>query len=89
MRYVRSRGVTLVELLVVLALLGIVLSVSGLGLAGLREPFESAAAAQRRHARAAAIRFGAPVRADNVLFLPDGRALGPNVDPLTGEFSAR
>lgn len=89
MRCVRSRGVTLVELLVVLAVLGLVLGVSGLGLASLREPVESTALNEQRRARAEAIRFGAPVRADSVLFLPDGRAIGPNVNPLTGESSAR
>jgi prepilin-type N-terminal cleavage/methylation domain-containing protein len=81
--------VTLLELLVVLAVLGLVLGVSGLGLASLREPGESAALTEIRRARAEAIRSGVPVRSGSVLFLPDGRAIGPTVDPLTGESSAR
>ena len=89
MRFVRSRGVTLVELLVVLALLGLVLGVSGLAMASLREPRESDRMGELRRARAEAIRSGEAVRIDSVLFLPDGRAIGPNVDPLTGGSSAR
>jgi len=91
MRCARSRGVTLVELLVVLALLGLVLGVSGLALASLREPRESDALRELARARAQAIRTGVPARASTTishlpspLFLPDGRAIGPNVDPLTG-----
>jgi Tfp pilus assembly protein FimT len=80
--------VTLVELLVVLALLGLVLGISGLALASLREPRESVELGELRQARAEAIRSGAPRAAHGVLFLPDGRAIGPNVDPLTGAPSA-
>jgi prepilin-type N-terminal cleavage/methylation domain-containing protein len=89
MRCVRNRGVTLVELLVVLALLGLVLGVSGLALASLREPRESDELRELRRARAEAIRSGEPVHAGRVLFLPDGRAIGPNVDALTGAPRAR
>ena len=84
MRCVRSPGVTLVELLVVLALLGLLLGVSGLGLASLREPRESDELRELRAARGEAIRGGAPRRARGVLFLPDGRAIGRTVAPLTG-----
>jgi prepilin-type N-terminal cleavage/methylation domain-containing protein len=91
MRCAHSRGVTLVELLVVLALLSLVLGVSGLALASLREPREADALRELARARAQAIRTGVPARADTTishlpspLFLPDGRAIGPNVDPLTG-----
>jgi len=91
MRSVPNRGVTLVELLVVLALLGLVLGISGLALASLREPRESDALREFARARALAIRTGVPTRIDTTishlpspLFLPDGRAIGPNVDPLTG-----
>jgi type II secretory pathway pseudopilin PulG len=76
--------VTLVELLVVLALLGLVLGVSGLALASLREPRDSDALTELRRARAEAIQTGVARSAGGVLFLPDGRAIGPNVDPLTG-----
>ncbi|HEV8400372.1 MAG TPA: prepilin-type N-terminal cleavage/methylation domain-containing protein [Gemmatimonadales bacterium] len=89
MRCVHDRGVTLVELLVVLALLGLVFGVSGLALASLAEPRDSAAVSELRHARAEAIRSGEAVGADSVLFLPDGRAIGPGVDPLTGAPNAR
>jgi prepilin-type N-terminal cleavage/methylation domain-containing protein len=84
MRCARSPGVTLVELLVVLALLGLVLGVSGLALASLREPRDADALTELRRARAEAIQTGVARSAGGVLFLPDGRAIGPNVDPLTG-----
>ncbi len=89
MRCVPSRGVTLVELLVVLALLGLVLGVSGLALASLQEPGVSDELRELRRARAAAIDSGTARAAHGVLFLPDGRAIGPNVDPLTGALRAR
>ncbi|HKV69637.1 MAG TPA: prepilin-type N-terminal cleavage/methylation domain-containing protein [Gemmatimonadales bacterium] len=83
-----SRGVTLVELLVVLVLLGLLFAVSGLALASLGVPRDSARVRALEAARARAIRSGVPVSlvesASSVLFLPDGRALGPGVDPLTG-----
>ena len=65
------------------------LGVSGLSLASLREPPESARIRELARARAEAIRSGAPVTGDSVLFLPDGRAIGPSVDYLTGGPSAR
>jgi len=89
MRCARSRGVTLVELLVALALLGLVLGVSGLALASLRAPSEAVDISAMRHARAQAIETGAPRTAHGVLFLPDGRAVGTQVDPLTGAIHAR
>jgi len=76
--------VTLVELLVVLALLGLVLGVSGLALASLREPPKADELRDLQRARAEAVRSGAPRMAHGVLFLSDGRAIGPNVDLLTG-----
>jgi prepilin-type N-terminal cleavage/methylation domain-containing protein len=82
------RGVTLIELLVVLVLLGALLSVSGLALAALRPPTSSRWRQALLAARAQAIRTGqaVTVRTDStaVRFFPDGRALGPGVDPLTG-----
>ena len=89
MRCARERGVTLVELIVVLAILGLVLGVSGLALASLREPPESAEIRAMARARAEAIRDGAPVELDSVLFLPDGRAIGARADYLTGAPHAR
>ena len=79
---------TLLELVVALAILGLILGVSGVALASLRPPAGSEVARARQRARAEAIRAGTAVRADSVLFLPDGRALGPGVDPLTGAVRA-
>jgi len=84
MRCGRSRGVTLVELLVVLALLSLLFGLSGLALVSLREPHESDHLRDLQKARAEAVLSGVPRTAHRVLFLPDGRAIGPNVDPLTG-----
>jgi prepilin-type N-terminal cleavage/methylation domain-containing protein len=95
----RPSGVTLIELLVVLVLLGVIFAVSGIALASLGSPRASTRVRQLQAARAHAIRFGLPVLANEdseipggnhsplpipALFLPDGRALGPGVDPLTG-----
>jgi len=92
-------GVTLIELLVVLTILGLIFGISGLAITNLRTARESAAVRRLREARAAAIRTGLPVRVvldssaepsdrpavrPSVAFLPDGRALGPGADPLTG-----
>jgi prepilin-type N-terminal cleavage/methylation domain-containing protein len=92
-------GVTLIELLVVLTIFGLIFGISALALTSLRAPRESAVVRKLREARAAAIRTGMPVRVvldsstepsdrptvrPSVAFLPDGRALGVGVDPLTG-----
>jgi prepilin-type N-terminal cleavage/methylation domain-containing protein len=84
-------GYTLVEVIVVLAILGLAAGISGLALASLKTPRESQRVRVLREARNQAIRSGRPVRAvfdgsllTGPLFLPDGRAVGPNVDPLTG-----
>ena len=83
------RGMTLLELLVVLTLLGVVLGVTGLAIGSLQAPRESEQIRAFKRARAEAIHSGAPRRAASVLFLPDGRAIGPNVDPLTGSPDAK
>lgn len=96
----RPAGTTLVELMVVLALLGLIVGLSGLTLASLRPATEAEAVRDLRHARAEAIRTGRPVHVlgipgdsvashtphptPSLTFLPEGRALGPGVDPLTG-----
>jgi prepilin-type N-terminal cleavage/methylation domain-containing protein len=87
------RGVTLVELIVTLALLGLLSGLAAAMLGGLRrsEPDTRARELARElaQARARAVRTGARVRLDDasgtsVLFLPDGRAVGDGVDPVTG-----
>jgi prepilin-type N-terminal cleavage/methylation domain-containing protein len=92
----RRSGVTLVELLVVLTVLGLILGISGLALASLRAPREAALVRVLREARTEAIRSGKPVRVVfdtlsaqppnrlTAVFLPDGRAIGPGLDPLIG-----
>lgn len=87
----RSAGVTLVEMVVVLTLMGVLAGIGGLAFAGLRRPAEDPWTDSVSSARRAAIDSGVTVllAADSlhapVLFLPDGRAIGNGVDPLTGE----
>jgi prepilin-type N-terminal cleavage/methylation domain-containing protein len=83
------RGVTLVELLVVLTVVGLLIGLTGLALASLREPHESQRVMEMRAARAAAIRDGIRISADGALFLPDGRVIGPGTDSLRGVSRAR
>jgi len=86
------RGFTLVEVIVVVALLGLIAGMSGLAFVGLRSPRESERVRDLWRARAEALQTGRPViagdnrglRTAHVLFLPDGRAIGSGVDPLTG-----
>ena len=79
-----AQGITLFELLVVLTVLGLILGVTGLALGSLQTPRESEQVIALRRARADAIHSGAPRTAHGVRFLPDGRVIGANVDPLTG-----
>lgn len=94
-------GYTLIEVIVVLALIGLVVGIGGLALASLKVPRESEAVRAMRDARTQAIRTGDPVSLTTMasdtglnertthLFLPDGRAIGPGLDPLTGVPDAR
>jgi len=82
------RGVTMLELLVVLTILAVVLSVTGVALGSLQAPRESRETIELRQARTSAIRSGVPRVAHGVLFLADGRGIGPAVDQLTGIPSA-
>lgn len=77
-------GVTLLELLVVLTILAVVLGVSGVALGALKAPRDSEAVLELRRVRVEAILAGAARSTHLVRFLPDGRAIGPGVDPLTG-----
>jgi prepilin-type N-terminal cleavage/methylation domain-containing protein len=90
-------GVTLVELLIVIVILGLLFGVSVLAFVSARGERRSPWALALWQARAAAIRTGRPVRVNPrppaignpasgppVLFLPDGRAIGLGADPLTG-----
>ncbi len=88
----RRTGVTLAELLIVIAILGLIFGVSGLAFMSLQLPREPEWMQQARTARARAIRQGIPTAfrtarppvRPSALFLPDGRAIGPGADPLTG-----
>ncbi len=89
------RGVTLLELVVALALLSLMLGMSGVALASLRSPAGAEAVRALENARAEAIRSGRPVivsrapDSGHLLFLPDGRVVGRGVDLLTGTRHAR
>ncbi len=91
------KGVTLVELIVLLAVVGLMLGISGLALGSLRPPPASGAIRELEAARAEALRTGRPVvvHVDTVAvrFAPDGSSSGGTimtgglvvtVDPLTG-----
>lgn len=81
-------GFTLVELLVALVILSTLLAVSAFSLVGHPSTAPSVAARALERARTEALHSGRPVAvalpAGPVLFLPDGSARGPGVDPLTG-----
>lgn len=97
-------GYTMVEVIVALALLGLILGLSGVAVASLREHPGAAITRQLIAARYSAIRSGKPVtvtvtvpdtveyrapRTTHLLFLPDGSALGAGVERLTGMPHAR
>ncbi len=92
-----ANAFTLLEVVVVLALLGLVLGIATLALVSLRPPRQVHWVAALDSARTAAVRSGVPVRLARTLadtshstlpthwlILPDGRVLGPHVDGLTG-----
>lgn len=83
------RGTTLVELIVALAILGLLVGIGAATLGGWRRPRTDDTVELYVAARARAIASGERVRVDrpggeSVLFLPDGRAVGGGLDPLTG-----
>ncbi|HET7024570.1 MAG TPA: prepilin-type N-terminal cleavage/methylation domain-containing protein [Gemmatimonadales bacterium] len=88
-------GTTLIELIVALAVLGIILGVSAAAIGSLdRKPSSTEVVAIAR-GRERALRTGVPVSIDlpdsnpnvgprSVLLLPDGRVIGAGYDQLTG-----
>lgn len=93
------RGVTLLELVVALAIVGILLGVSAVGFRGVGTDAARPADRMLAAARDSALRTGTRVHltlpgADSlgdsiaITLLPDGRAVGPAVDPLTGDLRA-
>ena len=95
-----ARGTTLIELIVALAVLGIVLGVSTAALSAIHRDVPPPALARVEAARERALRLGVPVRIDrpdsssagtaaSLLLLPDGRVIGAGFDPLTGEMVSR
>lgn len=82
-------GVTLLELLVVLTVLGLILGATGLAIGSLKISRESQEQIDIRTARALAIHTGAPRTVRGARFLPDGRVIGAPADPLTGLPHAR
>lgn len=79
------RGFTLLEMIVVLALFSVLLGVSTLAIHSLRP----AAPSRASRARTQAVLTGLPTPDSGILFLPDGRAVGDGIDPLTGATHAR
>ena len=84
------RGATLLELTVALTVMALVAGLAVLSVASVRPPPADPWRTAVAHARAAALRTGRPVAVvgdsgATALLLPDGRALGPGLDPLTGE----
>jgi prepilin-type N-terminal cleavage/methylation domain-containing protein len=81
-------GITLVELLVALVIVGLLAAIGTVSVTSLRPPLEAARLDTLRSARVRAIRTGAPVMLmlDSlpIRFLPDGRVLGGPLDPLSG-----
>lgn len=69
------KGFTLLELIAVLAIVGLIVSLSTVALGSLVRP-EDPDVRARREARAKAIRQGIPVVSHGLRFLPDGRVIG-------------
>ena len=83
-------GTTLIELVVVLGILGVLLGISALALTSLRPVADQEARQRIDRARHQALATGVAVMlADDsgrvIRLLPDGRALGNDLDPLSGK----
>ncbi len=96
-----AAGLTLVELIIVIAILGVLVGVAGVTFTSLRPPTEARVLSVLRAARSEAIRSGRPTVSHvgelTVRFLPDGSSSGGRVeldghtfviDPLSGEIRA-
>jgi prepilin-type N-terminal cleavage/methylation domain-containing protein len=88
-------GVTLVEMLVVILIIGLTAGVSAFSISALHPPIEADQSRRLRQARAEAIRRGVAVLIitdsiggdrgrSAVRFEPDGRVIGVGIDPWTG-----
>lgn len=84
-------GVTLIEIIVALTIMGLLSGMTTLAMTGLRRP-ASGAAEQIASAQRTAVLGGSSLRllieGDTVLFLSDGRAIGRMIDPLRGTLRA-
>ncbi len=94
-------GFTLLEMMVVLVVMGVVLSVSVTALPGVRARNAESLADRLARAQRQAVATGRPVTVTAAVpsasspdssvssilwrFLPDGRAVGPGVDPRNGQ----
>ena len=93
MRVSRPGGVTLVEMLVVLVILGVLATTAGLAFSNARIESKPGKQASLNALRTRAIldehpvqlRYGDPTLETAMLVLPDGRVIGHGVDPLTGQ----
>ncbi len=89
----RPVGITLVELLVVLVIIGVLATTTGLAFSNARLDSKPSKQASLNALRARAIldecpvqlRHGDPTLQTAVLVLPDGRVIGDGIDPLTGQ----
>ncbi|MGH7527116.1 MAG: prepilin-type N-terminal cleavage/methylation domain-containing protein [Gemmatimonadales bacterium] len=85
-----TRGATLIEMMVALLVLGLLAGVSAAAVGSLRPPRLEGWKSEAIRARQSAIQNGRPVMVSTdsghrALLLPDGRAVGAGLDPLTGE----
>jgi prepilin-type N-terminal cleavage/methylation domain-containing protein len=84
------RGVTLMETMIALLVLGLLSGLAAAAIVSIRPAVAEPWMARVTRDRDSAIRTGRPVvsGADTgyrAFFLPDGRAIGPGLDVLTGE----
>jgi hypothetical protein len=84
------RAATVVELVVVLLVMGLVSGIGALAIWSLQSPASNSWREAFARARVTAIQEGRAVSIQDdsgrsVLLLPDGRAIGPGLDQLTGE----